>query len=160
VHAYFPGPNGELHGGNYIDEPQIVEKNDIGEGKRPLGYGWSFVPWGMRKILLYIRDRYPNVPIHITENGIATEPDGPLDSLLHDTLRVDHYRDYLGACHEAIAQGIDLRSFFAWTFLDNFEWSSGYTCRFGLVHVDFSTLVRTPKKSAEYYAGVIRNNGV
>ena len=67
---------------------------------------------------------------------------------------------YLAACHEAIQDGVDLQGYFLWSLFDNFEWASGYSKRFGLVHVDFDTLVRTPKASAYWYRGVIEANGL
>jgi beta-glucosidase len=74
-------------------------------------------------------------------------------------LRVAYFRDHLRAAHEAIRRGVDLRGYFAWSLLDNFEWSAGYAKRFGIVHVDFDTLRRTPKRSARVYADIIASNG-
>jgi beta-glucosidase len=72
---------------------------------------------------------------------------------------VAYYRDHLRAVREAIEQGVDLRGYFAWSLLDNYEWSLGYTKRFGIVHVDFETQQRTPKSSARFYSRVIASNG-
>ena len=78
---------------------------------------------------------------------------------LADSLRVAYLRDHLRALHRAIAAGVDVRGYFAWSLLDNFEWSAGYARRFGLIHVDFATQRRTFKASARLYAEVIRGNG-
>ena len=78
---------------------------------------------------------------------------------MNDPLRVWYYREHLKACRDAIARGADLRGYFAWSFLDNYEWSLGYSKRFGLVHVNYETQERTPKASALYYRDVIRSNG-
>ena len=78
---------------------------------------------------------------------------------MNDPLRVDYYREHLRAAHAAIRQGVDLRGYFAWSLLDNFEWSLGFAKRFGLVHVDYETQRRTPKQSARFYAEVIRTHG-
>jgi len=78
---------------------------------------------------------------------------------VNDPLRVAYLRDHLRAARDAIAQGVDLRGYYAWSLLDNFEWSFGYSKRFGLVHVDFDTLARTPKSSARFYSDVIRSHG-
>ena len=72
---------------------------------------------------------------------------------------MQYYREHLRAAHEAIRQGVDLRGYFAWSLLDNFEWSLGYAKRFGLVHVDYGTQCRTPKASALYYSEIIRSHG-
>ena len=75
---------------------------------------------------------------------------------MHDPRRVAYLRDHLGACGRALAAGVPLAGYFAWSLLDNFEWERGYTQRFGLVHVDYATQKRTPKDSARFYATVIR----
>ncbi|MGH7444623.1 MAG: family 1 glycosylhydrolase, partial [Longimicrobiales bacterium] len=95
-----------------------------------------------------------------TENGAAFyDPPRAREGVIDDPLRIDYLRDHLLAVHDAIRQGADVRGYFAWSLLDNYEWSAGYAHRFGLVHVDFETQQRTPKASARFYADVIRNNG-
>ena len=78
---------------------------------------------------------------------------------LADPLRVDYLRKHLAAVHAALAEGVDIRGYFAWSLLDNFEWSLGYSKRFGIVHVDFESQRRTPKDSAHFYASVIGSRG-
>ncbi|MEO0734958.1 MAG: family 1 glycosylhydrolase, partial [Bacteroidota bacterium] len=119
---------------------------------------WPVVPWGLRELLLWIKDRYDDPPIFITENGCAT-PDVVENGACADPRRIAFLNGYLGAVHEAIAAGADVRGYFVWSLLDNFEWASGYDKRFGMIHVDFDTLVRTPKGSATWYAGVMERNG-
>ena len=147
-----------LHdGGAFIDEAKIMEYNDLpfpGVVKN----GWSFWPPGMERILLWMKDAYPGMPVYITENGISGTV-GSFEQAISDDYRVKHYHDYLVNVGSAIDKGVDVRGFFAWTLLDNFEWGMGYTTRFGLTHVDFKTLKRTPKKSARFYTDVIRSNG-
>jgi beta-glucosidase len=96
--------------------------------------------------------------MYITENGAAFD-DPSHASTVDDPLRTAYLRDHLRAAHDAIAQGVDLRGYFAWSLLDNFEWAFGYSKRFGIVHVDFDTLERTPKSSARFYSEVIRSHG-
>jgi beta-glucosidase len=111
-------------------------------------------------VLLWIKERYGDIPLYITENGAAFyDPPTPIDGRVDDPLRVWYYRDHLRAALDARRQGVDLRGYFAWSLLDNFEWSLGYAKRFGLVHVDYQTLKRTPKSSARFYADVIRTDG-
>lgn len=120
---------------------------------------WPVVPWGLRELLLWITERYDSPPIYITENGCAM-PDELVDGKVNDPRRVAFLDGYLGACHEAIRRGADLRGYFVWSLMDNFEWASGYDKRFGMIHVDFETLERTPKDSAKWYAEVVGRNGL
>ncbi len=121
---------------------------------------WEVCPEALTDMLLWVRQRYGAVPLYITENGAAfrdpPSADGPV---LDDPLRLAYYRDHLEAAHRAIAAGVDLRGYFAWSLLDNYEWSHGFAKRFGLIHVDFATQRRTPKASARFYSDVIRSNG-
>ena len=121
---------------------------------------WEVFPAALTRVLVWIKDRYGNRPMYITENGAAfDDPAHTIDGRIDDPLRVSYFREHLRAAHDAIAQGVDLRGYFAWSLLDNFEWSYGYGKRFGIVHVDFDTLERTPKASARFYAEVIRSHG-
>jgi beta-glucosidase len=128
-----------------IPEPTV--KTDI---------GWEVYPDGLYDLLTRLARDYPNLPMVITENGAsyATPPDA--DGVIHDTERVDYFRTHLAACARAIADGVPLTGYFAWSLMDNFEWAYGYEQRFGLVWVDFATQQRTPKDSARFYADVIR----
>jgi beta-glucosidase len=118
---------------------------------------WAVVPWGCKKMLHWIKERYNNPDIYITENGCAY-PDELINGEVNDQDRLDFYKGYLEACQEAINEGVALKGYFAWSFMDNFEWASGYDKRFGLHHVDFKTLKRTPKKSAIWFKEFIKNN--
>jgi beta-glucosidase len=122
--------------------------------------GWEVHAPALTELLLWVKERYGALPLYITENGAAFyDPPRTVDGVIEDPLRVAYYRDHLRAAHDAIRQGVDLRGYFAWSLLDNYEWSLGYTKRFGIVHVDFETQRRTPKSSAHFYADVIRTNG-
>lgn len=122
---------------------------------------WNVVPDFCRKMLGWIDRRYGHPPIYITENGCALPGEDNLSVAIKDTRRVDFINRYLAACHAAINEdGVDLRGYFVWTLMDNFEWALGYSKRFGLHHVDFATGQRTPKQSAQWYAGVMARNGL
>ncbi|KAH7542139.1 hypothetical protein FEM48_Zijuj02G0041600 [Ziziphus jujuba var. spinosa] len=116
---------------------------------------WLYVvPWGIRKILKYIAQKYNNPPVYVTENGMDDEENDtlPLHEMLDDKLRVIYFKGYLAAVAQAIKDGVDLRGYFAWSLLDNFEWAQGYTKRFGLVYVDYKNgLTRHPKSSAYWF---------
>ncbi len=120
---------------------------------------WEVYPAGLTDTLTWVRQRYGEIPLFITENGAAFHDPPTAEGSVHDPLRVVYLREHLRAAHRAIAQGVDLRGYFVWSLLDNFEWSHGTSKRFGIVHVDFATQRRTPKDSARFYAEVVRTNG-
>jgi beta-glucosidase len=120
--------------------------------------GWPVTPevlyWGPR--LFY--ERY-GLPIVMTENGMSNPDWVSIDGAVHDPQRIDFLTRYIREYLRAAADGVPLHGYFAWSIMDNFEWAEGYKQRFGIVHVDYQTLKRTPKDSAHWYAGVIRTNG-
>jgi beta-glucosidase len=123
--------------------------------------GWEVFPQALTEVLLWFRERYGKTPVYITENGAAFyDPPKTIDGAIDDPLRVHYLREHITAIGRAMSQGANLRGYFVWSLLDNLEWSLGFTKRFGIVHVDFETLKRTPKKSAAFYREVIRNGGV
>jgi beta-glucosidase len=117
--------------------------------------GWEVDPDGLHELLVRVRRDYGNVPIYITENGAAFE-DGPVvNGTLEDPRRVEYLQSHLAALARAVADGVDVRRYFAWSMLDNFEWEHGYTKRFGLVYVDYATQRRVPKRSGLWYRDFI-----
>jgi beta-glucosidase len=122
--------------------------------------GWPITPDGLRELLVSLKATYPDLPpIHITENGVAYD-DPVEDGAVHDVRRIAYLDSHLRALHAAIAAGVDVQAYLQWSLLDNFEWSHGYSMRFGLVHVDYATQVRTPRDSALWYRDVIARNGL
>jgi len=122
--------------------------------------GWEVRPELLIETLTWVTERYGRVPIYITENGAAfPDPDTAPGGTLQDPLRTDYLRRHLAAAREAIRRGVDLRGYYVWSLLDNFEWASGFSHRMGLVHVDYATQQRTIKASGEFYREVIRTNG-
>jgi len=165
--------------------------------------GWEVYPKGLSDILLWVRQRYGNLPLYVTENGAAFfdpptvagdshedplrvaylrehlqaerygkvplyvtengaaffDPPTVAGDSLEDPLRVAYLREHLQAARAATEQGVDLRGYFVWSLLDNFEWALGYSKRFGIVHVDFETQRRVLKASARFYSKVIADNG-
>ena len=148
----------DVYGNGGISEDQYVNLT-VDPAWKKTTMGWSIVPWGCRKLLEWIDDRYEHPEIIITENGCSFD-DAVDDGRVDDERRIDFLHGYLTACHEAIERGVDLKGYFLWSFLDNFEWALGYTRRFGLHHVDFDTLERVPKASSQWYADVIARNGL
>jgi beta-glucosidase len=121
--------------------------------------GWEVYPQGLADTLLGVRQRYGNIPLYVTENGAAFYDPPTAEGEVSDPLRVDYLREHLKVARRVIQEGVDLRGYFAWSLLDNFEWSLGYSKRFGIIHVDYATQRRTPKASAKFYAEVIRTRG-
>ena len=123
---------------------------------------WEVFPEALTEVLLWVNQRYGagTLPIYITENGAAFyDPPHTIDGRVEDPLRVEYYRQHLRAAHEAMKKGVNLRGYYAWSLLDNFEWAHGYSKRFGIVHVDYSTQQRTIKSSGRYYSSVIASKG-
>jgi beta-glucosidase len=120
--------------------------------------GWPIVPSGLTDLLLRVQ-RDIGLPIHVTENGLGAH-DVVEEGAVHDQDRIDYLRAHLGAVLAALREGVDVRGYYVWTLLDNFEWAWGYEKRFGLVHVDFDDQRRTLKDSAQWYAGVIAKHGL
>ncbi len=120
---------------------------------------WNIVPWGCRKLLEWIDERYDRPEIVLTENGCATK-DKVESGAVNDQARINFLNDYISECHIAIEKGVRLSGYFVWSFLDNFEWALGYSKRFGLHYIDYQTGNRIPKESAKWYGDVIKNNGL
>ena len=122
--------------------------------------GWEVYPQGLTDTLLWIKQQYGDIPQYVTENGAAFfDPPTAEGDRVEDPLRVAYFRSHLKAIRAAMEQGVDLRGYFAWSLMDNLEWSLGFSKRFGIVHVNFETLERTLKDSARFYAEVIASQG-
>ncbi len=121
--------------------------------------GWEVWPEAFYELLTGLKARYGDVPLYITENGAAFYDPPSTADLVPDGLRIAYLRSHLAAVRRAMHAGVDVRGYFVWSLFDNLEWSAGYAKRFGIVHVDFATQVRTPKASAAFYREVIRTRG-
>ncbi|KAK6192766.1 hypothetical protein SNE40_004184 [Patella caerulea] len=144
---------------NTYSSPSYNGDQDIGEASdmcwTSSTAGWLTVnPWGMKKILSYIRVKYNNPPIYITENGM---PDNELD----DELRINYYTHYINQALKAVNEGSNLQGYTAWSLLDNFEWTYGYVIKFGLFQVNFTdpARTRTARKSVALFQKLIADNG-
>ncbi|CAL5031062.1 unnamed protein product [Urochloa decumbens] len=137
---------------------ESAERNGIPIGKPTPVAGTYVVPSSMEKLVVYLKQRYQNIPFYITENGYAQigNISTTADELVNDTERISYIRDYLTYLRFAIRKGADVRGYFVWSLVDNFEWLNGYTMKYGLCHVDFKSLKRTPKLSAKWYSKFIK----
>jgi beta-glucosidase len=119
--------------------------------------GWNIEPSGLEEHLLAVHAEFPDQALMITENGVAVayvESTAGGVAAVHDPARIDYLRRHITAAHRALEAGVDLRGYFVWSLMDNFEWGYGYTKRFGIVRVDYDTLERLPKDSAAWYASL------
>jgi beta-glucosidase len=129
----------------------------------PAGHPMTFIKWPVTPDCLYwgpkfFHERY-GLPIIVTENGLSNQDWVSLDGKCHDPQRIDYLHRHLRELKKAAADGVPIDGYFQWSFMDNFEWAEGYRERFGLVHVDYQTLKRTPKDSFDWYKQVIKSNG-
>ena len=121
--------------------------------------GWEIEPEGFYRILKGVQDEYNPKEIYVTENGAAFK-DTVEDGEIHDNDRIDYLAKHFEQALKAISDGVNLRGYFVWSLMDNFEWAEGYSKRFGIIYVDYSTQKRIMKDSAKWYKKVIQNNGL
>ncbi|KAG1328264.1 beta-glucosidase 4 [Cocos nucifera] len=144
-----------------VQEAARIANWEAGEaiGDRAASEWLYIVPWGIHKVLNYIAKKYHNPPIYVTENGMDDEDTetATLNEALNDQKRVGYFKGYIAAVAQAIRDGADVRGYFAWSLLDNFEWAQGYTKRFGLIYVDYKNgLARHPKSSAIWFSRFLK----
>ncbi|WFE47515.1 GH1 family beta-glucosidase [Verrucosispora sp. WMMD1129] len=120
--------------------------------------GWNIEPAGLTELLLRLHREYPDQPLMITENGAAFDDVVSPDGTIHDDRRIDYLHRHIAATHDAMAAGTDVRGYFVWSLLDNFEWAYGYDRRFGIIRVDYETQQRTWKDSAHWYRRLTTTN--
>lgn len=146
---WIPEPNDPYFQGKILQENSYVTEKK-----------WKIHPYGLYQIIEDISKRYGKIPIQITENGAAFQDIYRLGNplIIQDDDRIAYIRDHIAEVYRAITNGYNVTGYFYWSLLDNFEWSDGYTMKFGIVEVDENTLKRIPKKSFFYYKDIIQNN--
>jgi len=146
------------------DEPSPFPGTDLAFAEPQDGphtaMGWRIEPHTLTELLLRVHRDFPGLPLMITENGCAFPDEPGADGVVHDADRIDYLSSHIGAVHDASGQGVDVRGYYCWSLMDNFEWAWGLSKRFGIVHVDFATGTRTWKDSARWYQQVIARNGL
>jgi beta-glucosidase len=130
----------------------------VDSGLPVTGMGWEIDDSGLLEVLVRLAREYPPIPLAVTENGAAFHDEIAADGGVHDPERLAYLQAHMGACRQAIAAGVPLHGFFAWSLMDNFEWAWGYTKRFGLVYVDFDTQERIIKDSGRWFSAMARLN--
>jgi beta-glucosidase len=150
-------------GVNYYFSTRVFADPDeplLGVGVAPpradtTSMGWEVAPASLYELLVRLKREYGDIPLVITENGAAFEDEAPVNGYVDDPQRREYLRTHLESLRRAIAHGVDVRGYCAWSLLDNFEWQHGYSKRFGIVYVDYETLRRIPKASALWYRDLI-----
>jgi beta-glucosidase len=132
----------------------------VPSGAETTAMGWEIHPEGLTEVLRMVHGRRPDLPLYVTENGSAWDDVVEEGGRVRDVHRIEYLRSHVAACAEAVRAGVDLRGYFAWSLLDNFEWAFGYAKRFGLVHVDYATQERRLKDSAHAYREIVAANGL
>lgn len=132
----------------------------LAEGKERTAMDWSIDPDGLYNLLMDTHRDHPGLPLMVTENGAAFDDYVSPEGKVEDPERVAYLHGHLDAVQRAVADGADVRGYFLWSLMDNFEWAYGYSKRFGAVYVDYASQRRIPKTSAHWYADVIRRHAL
>ena len=127
------------------------------EGQEKTDFGWPIVPEDFKNVFHDLKDNYGNPVVYVLENGICDNAEKKSDGSVNDDMRISYYKRYTEAMQESMEEGCNVGGYFAWSFMDNFEWAAGYGMRFGLVHLNYETLERTPKKSYHWYRDMINS---
>jgi beta-glucosidase len=156
----------DFYGLNYYNGvfDKASDGEDIFDAKRGGNFQTSAIPGYhyecLYKVLHMLVEKYKlTIPIYVTENGFASNTELDRDAAIHDTERIEYIRNILIWLHKAVSEGIQVKGYYLWSLLDNFEWSAGYTMRYGIVRTDFDTQERIIKDSGRWYSELIRNNG-
>jgi beta-glucosidase len=147
--------HGQVVRADATGQPEVVA-HPVGHART--AFDWPVVPAALRWGPRFLQERY-TLPIYITENGMANLDWIGRDGAVHDPQRIDFTAHYLLALRQAIADGVDVRGYFHWSIMDNFEWAEGYKQRFGLIYVDYASQRRVLKDSARWYQAFIASNG-
>jgi len=151
------GPRADNHGagerGPWPGADDVVFHQPPGDRT---AMGWTVDPTGLHDLVMRYTREVPGLPLYITENGAAYDDEPDAEGRVHDPERIAYLRGHLSAVRRAIDDGAEVRGYYLWSLMDNFEWAYGYEKRFGAVYVDHETLARTPKSSAHWYGRAAR----
>lgn len=134
-----------------IEVPEKYPRTDM---------SWPITPDAMYWNLMHLKEFFPETPVYITENGMAADDRVSADGTVRDYDRIEYLRSHLRACHRAIEEGANLKGYYLWSLMDNFEWAWGYSKRFGMIRVEYDTQRRIVKESGKYYSRVMKENRV
>ncbi|MDP4084468.1 MAG: GH1 family beta-glucosidase [Bacillota bacterium] len=144
---------------SHNDDDPVFQAKPINETENVTDMGWGIHPESLYHLLKRIQSDYTNLPLYITENGAAF-PDEVENGKIEDNDRIRYLHDHFVAAHRFIEEGGNLKGYYVWSLMDNFEWAFGYSKRFGIIYVDYETLERTPKESYKWYQNIIKTNQI
>lgn len=152
---------------NYYSS-HVIFNNDswpLNTGNKKTDYaktdmGWDITPFALKELLIRLHKEYDGIDLYVTENGMAAQDYVNRDNEIEDYNRIDFLHRHFTEAYKAIEAGVNLKGYYVWSFMDNFEWAFGYSKRFGITYVDYKTQERIPKKSFYWYKNVIKNNGI
>ena len=151
----------------YSNAPVRAADNDCGFELVPVpesyprtAMDWPITPDALYWALIFTREYFGDIPVYIAENGMAASDKVEEDGSVQDMDRVEYLRTHLRMCHRALSDGANLKGYFLWSLMDNFEWAYGYTKRFGIIRVDYDTQERTVKESGRYYGSIMKENRI
>jgi beta-glucosidase len=144
----------------YKQDHYLFDCEEVDAGYEKTDIGWNIYSEGFYNVLSYIKERYGDITIYISENGACYNDEPGADGHVADDGRIRYLHKHLIQLNRAIESGVKIEGYLTWSLMDNFEWAEGYSKRFGLIHVDFNTLKRTKKDSYYWYQGVIQANGL
>lgn len=152
-----PAPRADGHGASaYSPWPGADDVAFLQPPGERTEMGWTIDPTGLYDLIMRYAREAPGLPLYVTENGAAYDDKPDPEGNVHDPERIAYLHGHLSAVRRAITDGADVRGYYLWSLMDNFEWAYGYEKRFGAVYVDFATLARTPKSSARWYGEAAR----
>lgn len=144
----------------YADNKKGYELVKLPKAHPRTDMDWEICPEALYWTLKYSKEFFGDIPVFITENGMAAPDQLEEDGSIQDIDRISYLRSHIKSCHRAIEAGVNLKGYYLWSLMDNFEWAYGYTKRFGIIHVDYETQKRIIKESGKYYSRVMANNRV
>lgn len=135
---------------------EVAETEFVKDGVQYTSMGWEVYPDSLYELLIRMKNEYGNPLIYITENGASFEDKVEKGEIVRDTKRVEFLKEYTKSVHKALKEGVNVKGYFVWSLLDNFEWAEGYSKRFGIIYVDYQTQKRIIKESGHWYSGLIK----
>ncbi len=155
----FLGVNYYMEDAVTFDDAEPERFRKVVSAKKKTAMNWDVVPTGLYRLLKQVQRNYGDIPLYITENGCAYyDTLNEDESRCHDPERIEYYAQHFAQVGRLLSEGVNLKGYYAWSFIDNFEWAWGYTRRFGLVYCDYQDMRRIPKDSYYYYREVIAGN--
>ncbi|GMK42051.1 beta-glucosidase [Paenibacillus sp. CCS19] len=144
--------------GRYKANEGLFDWEEVDMGWDRTDIGWTYYPQGLYNALMFLKNNFGDIPIYITENGACYNDEPSADGKVHDDRRIRYIKSHLASVSRAIESGVNVKGYYAWSLMDNYEWAFGYSMRFGMTYVDYDTQERIPKDSFKFYSKVAALN--